>query len=334
MISAGDINISMEKNDVTDISMEDVEYFQENAAYANFLTTMNTEKVITSIETAESKPRQKREWTKESKNVLPIRDEQGKLHVPIIPKDDTDEDDKEEDQEDDDQDDDDQDEDEDDQVSDVEFVEEEKEEMHVSIIPSSKEKHLQELQYLQNKKEAMALLCEKIIESPESALKKSKEHEEQLSLLQQLHRMCYDSNETICKLAMISELTVYLDILPGYRIRLPKEEKSTMSRQKQKVVQLQTFEASVLSNYQKYLKFLETITSKHMDIKSMKFTMAETACKCFCELLKQKYHFNFSMNLIHAIVPMTDSSILTVRNTACLAVENVFKVCYIDICRI
>lgn len=129
---------------------------------------------------------------------------------------------------------------------------------------------------------------------------------------------------------MISLLTVYLDILPGYRIRLPT---TAETKQKKKIQQLQTFEASILVNYQKFLKLLDQCAIVGLKRKKdegyvdeiQRYTRGETAVKCLSELLKHKYHFNFSTNLIMAIIPHADSRWPKVSEFASTALEFVFK---------
>ncbi|OQR87805.1 nucleolar complex protein 3 [Achlya hypogyna] len=183
------------------------------------------------------------------------------------------------------------------------------------------------------KKEEMAVLCEAILESPEDGLKKSKEHPENLSKFQQLHAMCEDTDLTLCKLAMLSELSVLLDILPDYRIRIGGDSDGP---QKKKVKEMKEFEASMLNQYQTFLKFLSaTATSRLAKLNPnqqtrtpgqvVAFELAETAVKCLAELLKVKFAFNFNLNLIVAMIPFSDSAFLTIQRPTCEAFEVVFK---------
>ncbi|RQM28890.1 hypothetical protein B5M09_003944 [Aphanomyces astaci] len=189
---------------------------------------------------------------------------------------------------------------------------------------------------LHSKKEELALLCESILESPEEAVKKTKDHPDQLSKFQQLHAMCEDTDVTLVKLAMLSELSVLLDVLPDYRIRLGSDGDSS-GPQKKKVKEMKDFETNLLNQYQKYLKYLSaTATAKlstlnpnqssRTQTQHLDFGVAETAVKCLAELLKVKYAFNFHLNLINAMVPFADSPFPTIQRPACDAFEVVFKV--------
>ncbi|KDO31008.1 hypothetical protein SPRG_04196 [Saprolegnia parasitica CBS 223.65] len=190
-----------------------------------------------------------------------------------------------------------------------------------------------QIRRLASKKEEMAVLCEAILESPEDGLKKSKDHPDSFSKFQQLHAMCEDTDLTLCKLAMLSELSVLLDILPDYRIRLQGDSDGP---QKKKVKEMKEFEASMLNMYQKFLKFLAATATNRLQklnpnqasrtsTQVVAFELAETAVKCMAELLKVKYAFNFNLNLIVAMVPFADSPFMTIQRPTCEAFEVVFK---------
>ncbi|TMW66397.1 hypothetical protein Poli38472_004162 [Pythium oligandrum] len=195
---------------------------------------------------------------------------------------------------------------------------------------------IQRQRRLAAKKVEIAQLCESILESPEDALKKNKEHPRGFSKLQELHALCSDPDVTVQKLSMLSELSVFLDILPDYRIRLdPQNEKQNGRPHKKKVQQVLDFEASMLNNYQIYLKHCAQVVKDCLKNKNpnQDFTAetkrdlsrAETAVKCLSELLKVKYSFNFHLNLIVALVPMADSNFPSIRAAACEAFEAVYQ---------
>lgn len=185
------------------------------------------------------------------------------------------------------------------------------------------------------KKVELAQLCESILEKPEDAFKKNKEHPQNLSRIQQLQSLCRDPDMTVKKLSMLSQLAVFLDILPDYRIRLQSDEKTNGRPLKKAVKTMQDYEAALLNHYQKFLKHCASVVTEglkgkhpnreltardHRDI-----SMAETGVRCLAELLKVKYSFNFHLNLIVALVPMADAHFLSVRKIACEAFEVVYK---------
>lgn len=79
--------------------------------------------------------------------------------------------------------------------------------------------------------------------------------------MKQLGELCEDGSVKIRKLALLTQLAVFLDVIPGYRIRMlsEKEAKSTVSKE---VRSIRAYEQGVLSNYQAFLKSLETIISQ------------------------------------------------------------------------
>ncbi|TDH73194.1 hypothetical protein CCR75_009750 [Bremia lactucae] len=205
-------------------------------------------------------------------------------------------------------------------------------------------KHQQEIR-LMSKKVEIAQLCESILESPEEAFKKNKEHPQQLSKIQQLQQLCHDPDFTVQRLSLLSQLAVFLDILPDYRIRLESTEKGVEKKgrqnhgrpMKKKVQDMQDYEATLLSHYQKFLKYCAELITTGLTGKkyenSARMTarerrevlLADTGTRCLAQLLAKKYAFNFHLNLVIALVPMADSSFPNIRDQACSSFESVFK---------
>lgn len=197
------------------------------------------------------------------------------------------------------------------------------------------------------KKIEIAQLCESVLESPEDAFKKNKEHPDQLSKIQQLHALsASDPDVTVQKLSMLSELSVFLDILPDYRIRASTGSSTDESNkgnnrgrpQKKKVQQLQDYEASLLNNYQIFLKHCASVVSTGTKEKRLELplselsanerralSLAETGARCLSELLQRKFAFNFHLNIIMALVPLSDSPLASIHNPACEAFSAVFR---------
>ncbi|CAG8597865.1 20334_t:CDS:10 [Gigaspora margarita] len=148
------------------------------------------------------------------------------------------------------------------------------------------------------KKEELAIIAQKVIEDPEN-------------------NIATNNNLTIKKLALLTQLVVYKDIIPGYRIRqLTDKEKAT--KVSEEVKKLRHFEQNLVSNYQAYLKSLEAELKEH--------TVAETALKCMCDLLISVSHFNFRSNLMMAIVCRMSTAEFTKMSAMCCdAIIEVFK---------
>ncbi|CAH0476698.1 unnamed protein product [Peronospora belbahrii] len=204
-------------------------------------------------------------------------------------------------------------------------------------------KHQREIR-LVSKKVEIAQLCENILENPDESFKKNKEHPLQFSKIQQLQMLCRDPDLTVQRLSLMSQLSVFLDILPDYRIRLPnsasveKKGKQNHGRpMKKKVQQMQEYEAALLNNYQKFLKYCADLVSTGLKGKRPEqlatmtvherrsVLLAETSVRCLAQLLEKKYAFNFHLNLVIALVPMADSQFVNIREQACASFKSVFK---------
>ncbi|KAF9918548.1 hypothetical protein BX616_007991 [Lobosporangium transversale] len=208
------------------------------------------------------------------------------------------------------------------------------------------EKKLPKKLILAQKKEEMASIAQTIIADPES----------NLGALKRLRALAQDPSDVIKKLAMLTQLAVYKDILPGYRIRplTEKEQGVTVSKE---VAKLRDYEQSLLQNYQHYLQSLEKILSqdksgkededeqetnhttasltapaptassltKDESAKEAKADLATVALHCMCNLLTSLTHFNFRLNLMTAlIVRMSRRHWSELSETCSKALKDVF----------
>ncbi|KAF9141917.1 hypothetical protein BGX30_003778 [Mortierella sp. GBA39] len=177
---------------------------------------------------------------------------------------------------------------------------------------------------LAQKKEEMATIAQTIIADPEA----------HVGQLKKLRAMAQDPSDVIKKLALLTQLAVYKDILPGYRIR-PLSEKEQSVTVSKEVAKLRDYEQSLLLNYQHYLQSLEKVLSQDKSgreeeeaeaasskgatasltapvaaaagtddaaTKKAKADMATVAVHCMCNLLTSVTHFNFRLNLMTALI--------------------------------
>ncbi|KAJ9111503.1 hypothetical protein QFC22_006530 [Naganishia vaughanmartiniae] len=99
---------------------------------------------------------------------------------------------------------------------------------------------------------------------------------------------------SIRALALISQLAVYKDLIPGYRIReLTALEEAEKVRED--VRRMREGEKGLIKNYRLYLKTLET------EIKR-KSPLASVSMRCLCDLLTSATHFNFAENIMGIVV--------------------------------
>jgi nucleolar complex protein 3 len=143
-------------------------------------------------------------------------------------------------------------------------------------------------------KEDLARLAQSISEDPE-------EHIGQLGALAELAR---SDNVTVKKLALATQLAVFKDIIPGYRIR-PMSEKDLQGKISKDVKRLRNFEQGLLSGYKDYLSTLSKLAvakaSKRLDQKAAS-GLATVALSCASTLLTSVPHFNNRGDLIGIII--------------------------------
>ncbi|KAF9301100.1 hypothetical protein BGZ74_007168 [Mortierella antarctica] len=219
-------------------------------------------------------------------------------------------------------------EEEEEEIADSDFAEEEDEEEdeeeEEEIQEPQPEKKIPKKVQIAKKKEEMATIAQTIIADPE----------QNVGQLKKLRAMAQDPSDVIKKLAMLTQLAVYKDILPGYRIRplSEKEQNVTVSKD---VAKLRDYEQSLLQNYQNYLQSLEKVlgqdkSGKEEDeadtgsnksataslttpattattpegeaAKKAKADLATVAIHCMCNLLTSVTHFNFRLNLMTALI--------------------------------
>jgi nucleolar complex protein 3 len=122
------------------------------------------------------------------------------------------------------------------------------------------------------------------------------------------------SNDIVIrKLAILSQLAVFKDIIPGYRIRsLTDKEKS--EKVSQMVARTRDWEQGLVLIYQSYLRSLEvelkgkivylSLSHTHslLTILVAKSELTEVALQCICTLAQEVTHFNFRVNLMTCIV--------------------------------
>ncbi|THH12644.1 hypothetical protein EW146_g7505 [Bondarzewia mesenterica] len=149
---------------------------------------------------------------------------------------------------------------------------------------------------IQGAKEQIAGICQEIVADPENSL----------GLLRRLHTFSLTEISTpahpspvpndpmIRKLAILSQLAVFKDVLPGYRIRaLTDKEKA--EKVSQMVARTREWEQGLVGVYQSYLKSLDA------EIKA-KSELADTALRCMCTLVTDVTHFNFRENIMSIVV--------------------------------
>ncbi|KAI2630713.1 nucleolar complex-associated protein 3 [Hypoxylon sp. NC1633] len=108
---------------------------------------------------------------------------------------------------------------------------------------------------------------------------------------------------TIKCLTLATQLAVYKDVIPGYRIR-PAAEDGPQEKLSKDVRTLRSFEQSLVSSYQAYIKDLARYAKagRSQAGGGKGQNIASIAITCACTLLTTVPHFNFRSDLIKILV--------------------------------
>ena len=151
--------------------------------------------------------------------------------------------------------------------------------------------------------------------------------EEHASGFHKLSSIADSSNPTIRRLALATQLAVYKDAIPGYRIR-PIAEADQTEKVSKDVRRLRAFEQTLVSNYQKYIKDLAHCTrpSTHQSSESTQI-VASAAILCACTLLLAVPHFNFRGELLKILVTKLSTRSVDPDFQKCReTIENLFRI--------
>ena len=104
-----------------------------------------------------------------------------------------------------------------------------------------------------------------------------------------------DVDPAIRQLALLSLLAVFVDILPGYRIRdLSEQEKA--ERVTQDVARRREYESGLVATYKEYLQLCEG------EVRDNTSKLHSSALRCMTTLVVRATHFNFRNNILQCIV--------------------------------
>ncbi|KAJ7172512.1 nucleolar complex-associated protein-domain-containing protein [Mycena filopes] len=173
---------------------------------------------------------------------------------------------------------------------------------------------------IQGAKDQIASICQEIMADPENSL----------GLLRRLHTFSLAEISTpshpdpvandiiIRKLAILSQLAVFKDIVPGYRIRA-LTEKEKAEKVSQMVSRTRDWEQGLVVVYQTYLRALEAELKARSEL-------ADIALSAMCTLVTELTHFNFRVNLMSCIVARLSKKSWDKASDQCLdAVIKVFR---------
>ncbi len=159
-------------------------------------------------------------------------------------------------------------------------------------------------------KQAMAVAAQALLGEPEAQISKQ---------LRVLLGLLADEDTQVSRLAMLTLLAVLKDLIPGYRIRSAAERKQEGVEISKEVKKLWDYETALLKGYQQYLKSLLAVLNA---AKSGQATPAHgrVAARCLAGLLVAAPHFNYSSDLLQAVVPNMVNKDEQIREHCCGAV--------------
>ncbi|KAK3180797.1 hypothetical protein K4F52_007888 [Lecanicillium sp. MT-2017a] len=202
--------------------------------------------------------------------------------------------------------------------SDTEWLEgrEDEAESEAEEEPEPEKPSIPEAQQIVEAQEEMAKLAMAINESPE----------ENAGALKSLAEFSQSSIVSIQMLALMTQMAVYKDLIPGYRIRPLSEEDQKDHGISKEVRQLRQYEQSLVNGYQKYVAELARCTRLDIRPKRDVQTITSVAYTCACTLLTSVPHFNFRSELLKILVWKLSKRKLDDDSAKCLqALETLFR---------
>ncbi|ORY11898.1 nucleolar complex-associated protein-domain-containing protein [Clohesyomyces aquaticus] len=137
-------------------------------------------------------------------------------------------------------------------------------------------------------KEELARIASLVNEDPE----------EHIGALRTLAQLAASDNVTVRKLALATQVAIFKDLIPGYRIR-PLSEDDMTDKVSKEVRKLRNFEQKLVSSYQSYVQELGKLAKTGASIDP---SLATVAISCACNLLVAVPHFNFRGELLKILV--------------------------------
>ncbi|KAL8948510.1 MAG: hypothetical protein Q9222_005313 [Ikaeria aurantiellina] len=151
--------------------------------------------------------------------------------------------------------------------------------------------------------------------------------EEHVGGFRKLAEIASSANPTIKKLALATQLAVYKDAIPGYRIR-PLGDTDISEKISKDVRRLRSFEQALVGNYQTYIKELakHVKASDSNDASEATASIAAVSLSCVCALLLAVPHFNFRNDLIKILIDKLSGKKRDSDFTKCLeTLEKLFR---------
>lgn len=147
--------------------------------------------------------------------------------------------------------------------------------------------------------------AQQILEAQEelakAAMALNEDPEENVASLKTLAKIGESKIPTIRMLALMTQMAVYKDIIPGYRIR-PQSEDAAKEKLSKEVRGLRQFEQALVAGYQAYIqKLAHCAKSETTPIRGGQ-SLSNVAVTCACTLITSVPHFNFRSDILRILV--------------------------------
>lgn len=150
--------------------------------------------------------------------------------------------------------------------------------------------------------------------------------EENISGLKTMAKIGESKIPTIRMLALMTQMAVYKDIIPGYRIRPQSEEDAAREKLSKEVRGLRQFEQALVAGYQAYIKELAQCARSQTSPVRGGQSLSNVAVTCACTLLTSVPHFNFRTELLRIIVGKLSRKVLNQDGAKAIeALETLFR---------
>lgn len=161
----------------------------------------------------------------------------------------------------------------------------------MEVVEEEKKPKIPARQQILEAKEELARIASLVNEDPE----------EHIGALKTLAAIAESENNTVKKLALATSVTIFKDLIPGYRIR-PIAEEAMGEKVSREVKKLRQFEQKLVSGYETYVKQLAALCKSSGSSDEQKAALATVAVSCACNLLTAVPHFNFRNDLLKIMV--------------------------------
>ncbi|KAM0473452.1 hypothetical protein ACHAPX_008199 [Trichoderma viride] len=201
--------------------------------------------------------------------------------------------------------------------SDTEWLEGREDDIESEVEEEAQEEAptVSEAQQIREAQEELAKLATSLNENPE----------EHVGSLKTIAAIGGSQIPAIQMLALMTQMSVYKDIIPGYRIR-PAGENDPVEQVSKDVRTLRQFEQALVFGYQNYVKELARCAKLDTNPVKGRQSVAGIAITCACTLIDAVPHFNFRSDLLRILVNKLSRKKIDGGSVKCLkALETLFR---------